>query len=87
METKEQTFFWLGYELGLKGRRLPVSRNEWIWEGWSHGHIERERWFKVRKWEARRKHFKEFFRINVWHIKGLEFKSVILHPDMIDVRS
>ena len=59
METKEQWKFWQGYELGLGGKCLPNNNDdELIWHGFSHGHIEREKWFQVSKWVGRRRRFR-----------------------------
>ena len=58
-ETKQQWLFWQGYELGLVGKYLPGNDDdEQIWRGFSHGHIEREKWFQVSKWAGRRKRFR-----------------------------
>jgi hypothetical protein len=59
METKEQRLFWQGYELGLNGRCLPIKdADDWFWQGWAHGHVEREGWLRVSKWEGRKKRFR-----------------------------
>ena len=87
METVEQVAFWIGYSIGLEGKRFPISQNEWIWRGFCEANCWASGNFQATKWQAWCRRFREFFRINFILLRKRKFSKMSLHPDMIDVRS
>lgn len=67
MATREQWFFWNGYEAGLAGR-LPRIENQWTMLGFGHGGVERAGIFRATKWQGRRRRFVAFVASLRWKL-------------------
>jgi hypothetical protein len=83
--------YWLGYELGLMGHLPESEASEFIWKGFSHGHIEREGWFRITTWQARIYRTRRFVKVLIALLRsfrqGLDFgareKDGVLHIDVL----
>jgi len=59
MESNDRNSFWTGYEIGLSGQ-FPQTENEFIWDGWEFGAVERAGIFRTTIWELRRRRIRAF---------------------------
>ena len=85
-DTREQYYFWQGYELALHDQLPAANANEWVWLGFGNGGNQLTGNLQATKWQARWKHFRDFFRINIWYAKGGLFPKMSLCPNMTNVR-
>jgi hypothetical protein len=70
METREQQYFWMGFDLALAGK-LANPDNEMVWDGWCWGAREFCGFNHATKWDGRRERFHDAIFLMRWHLKKM----------------
>jgi hypothetical protein len=85
-DSREQFYFWQGYELALFYQLPHTHADDWVWSGWAYGAAEKGKFFQVDKRVAIRRWVRDFLRINFYWLKKSKLSKLRLHPSFIDVR-